>query len=99
MRIWIFQVVVHEVWNIIRGFDENLINSTYFRTEDPRPNEGEIVSEHATTDGVRVEGRTGQRTDCPAKIRYFEFFSLIFAQILMKFCRNFADNLENVEIF
>ena len=25
------------------------------------------------------------------KIRYFEFFSLIFAQILMKFCRNFAD--------
>ena len=38
-----------------------------------------------------------------AKIRYFcqffKFFSLIFAQILMKFCRNFADNLENVEIF
>ena len=33
------------------------------------------------------------------KIRYFEFFSLIFAQILMKFCWNFADNLENVEIF
>ena len=29
----------------------------------------------------------------------FEFFSLIFAQILMKFYRNFADNLENVEIF
>ena len=29
----------------------------------------------------------------------FELFSLIFAQILMKFCRNFADNLENVEIF
>ena len=29
----------------------------------------------------------------------FEFFSLIFAQISMKFCRNFADNLENVEIF
>ena len=29
----------------------------------------------------------------------FEFFSLIFAQILMKFCRNFADNLENDEIF
>ena len=29
----------------------------------------------------------------------FEFFSVIFAQILMKFCRNFADNLENVEIF
>ena len=28
----------------------------------------------------------------------FEFFSLIFAQILMNFCRNFADNLENVEI-
>ena len=34
-----------------------------------------------------------------AKICYFEFFSLIFAQILMKFCQNFADNLENVEIF
>ena len=32
------------------------------------------------------------------KIVVFEFFSLIFAQILMKFCRNFADNLENVEI-
>ena len=29
----------------------------------------------------------------------FEFFSLISAHILMKFCRNFADNLENVEIF
>ena len=29
----------------------------------------------------------------------FEFFSLIFAQMLMKFCRNFADNLENVEKF
>ena len=33
-----------------------------------------------------------------AKFVIFEFFSLIFAQILMKFCRNFADNLENVEI-
>ena len=30
---------------------------------------------------------------------FFESFSLIFAQILMKFCRNFADNLENFEIF
>ena len=29
----------------------------------------------------------------------FEFFSLIFAQILMKICRNFADILENVAIF
>ena len=34
-----------------------------------------------------------------AKFVIFEFFSLSFAQILMKFCRNFADNLENVEIF
>ena len=34
-----------------------------------------------------------------AKFVIFEFFSLIFAQILMKFCRNFADILENVEIF
>ena len=34
-----------------------------------------------------------------AKIRYFLIFSLIFAQILMKFCRNFADILENVKIF
>ena len=34
-----------------------------------------------------------------AKFVIFEFFSVIFAQILMKFCRNFADNLENVEIF
>jgi len=33
------------------------------------------------------------------KFVIFEFFSLIFAQILMKCCRNFADNLENVEIF
>ena len=33
------------------------------------------------------------------KFVIFEFFSLIFAQILMKFCRNFADKLENVEIF
>ena len=32
------------------------------------------------------------------KFFIFEFFSLIFAQILMKFSRNFADNLENVEI-
>ena len=28
----------------------------------------------------------------------FEFFSLIFAQILMTFCRNFADILENDEM-
>ena len=34
-----------------------------------------------------------------AKFAKIEFFSLIFAQILMKFCRNFADELENVEIF
>ena len=33
------------------------------------------------------------------KFVIFEFFSLIFAQILMTFCWNFADNLENVEIF
>ena len=33
-----------------------------------------------------------------AKFVIFEFFSLISAQISMKFCRNFADNLENVEI-
>ena len=33
------------------------------------------------------------------KFVIFEFFSMIFAQILMKFCRNFADKLENVEIF
>ena len=33
------------------------------------------------------------------KFVIFKFFSLIFAQILMKFCRNFADNLEDVEIF
>ena len=33
------------------------------------------------------------------KFVVFEFFSLIFAQILIKFYRNFADNLENVEIF
>ena len=32
------------------------------------------------------------------KFVIFELFPLIFAQILMKFCRNFADNLENVEI-
>ena len=32
------------------------------------------------------------------KIVIFEFLSLIFYQILMKFCRNFADILENVEI-
>ena len=30
---------------------------------------------------------------------HVEFISLIFAQILMKFCRNFADALENVEFF
>ena len=28
-----------------------------------------------------------------------QFFSHFLTQILMKFCRNFADNLENVEIF
>ena len=32
------------------------------------------------------------------KFVIFEFFSLIFAQILMKFCPTFADILENVEI-
>ena len=30
---------------------------------------------------------------------FFEFFSLIFAQILMKFCRTFAYILEDVEFF
>ena len=34
-----------------------------------------------------------------AKFVIFEFLSLIFAQMLMKFYRNFADNLENFEIF
>ena len=34
-----------------------------------------------------------------AKIRFFEFFPVIFAQSLMKFCRNFADVLENVKLF
>ena len=34
-----------------------------------------------------------------ANIRYFELFTLIFAQILMKFCRNFANSLENVQKF
>ena len=34
-----------------------------------------------------------------AKFVFFEFFSLVFAQILMKFCRNFTDILENVENF
>ena len=29
----------------------------------------------------------------------YEFFSVIFAQILMKFYRNFSDVLENVEFF
>ncbi len=33
------------------------------------------------------------------KFVIFEFFSLIFAQILMNFCRKLADNLEDVEIF
>ena len=33
------------------------------------------------------------------KFVIFKLFSLIFAQILMKFCRNFADTLENVENF
>ena len=31
------------------------------------------------------------------KFVFFEYFSLNFAQILMKFYRNFADILENVE--
>ena len=34
-----------------------------------------------------------------ANFRYFLMLFTDFAQILMKFCRNFADNLENVEIF
>ena len=29
----------------------------------------------------------------------FELFSLILARILVKFCRNFADILENVDFF
>ena len=33
------------------------------------------------------------------KFVIFEFFSLIFAQNLMKFCRNFANVLENDVIF
>ena len=53
-----------------------------------------------------VEEALRKDRECPVifwqnlqKFVIFEFFSLIFAQILMKFCRNFADNLENVEIF
>ena len=34
-----------------------------------------------------------------AKLVIFEFFSLSFAQILMKFCMNFADALETVDNF
>ena len=34
-----------------------------------------------------------------AELVMFELFSVIFAQILMKLYRNFADILENVEIF
>ena len=34
-----------------------------------------------------------------SKFIIFEFFSVIFAQILMIFYRNFANILENVEIF
>ena len=34
---------------------------------------------------------------CLQKFLIFELFSLIFAQILMKFCRNFANIFENVE--
>ena len=42
----------------------------------------------------------GKITDLNStKIHHFEFFSSIFAQIFMKCCRNFADILENVEIF
>ena len=33
-----------------------------------------------------------------AKIRYFEFFSVIFAQILMTFYRNFANILEKINV-
>ena len=33
------------------------------------------------------------------KFVIFELFSVIFAQILIKFCRNFANILENVENF
>ena len=32
------------------------------------------------------------------KFVIFQFVSLIFAQILMKFCRNFADNLEESDV-
>ena len=32
-----------------------------------------------------------------AKGRYFEFFSLVFSQILMKFCRNFAKNCRKLQ--
>ena len=32
------------------------------------------------------------------KIRFLKFFSVIFAQILMKFYRNFANILEDVKI-
>ena len=43
--------------------------------------------------------RDGKGAKMTIPFAIFEFFSLIFARILMKFCRNFADNLENVEIF
>ena len=53
-----------------RGFYDDLINSTMFRTEDLRPNERETQPEHADSNGVPVEGRT------PAEDRLLRVFCI-----------------------
>ena len=53
-----------------RGFYENLINSTYFRSDDLRPDEREMDTE-LTDGGVRVEGRTPAEDRLPREFRHF----------------------------
>ena len=74
-----------------RGFYENLINSTYFRSGDLRPTEREINTEF-TDEGVRVEGRT------PAEDRLPREFCIFFCEILMNFFRISRQTPEKSEV-
>ena len=54
-----------------RGFYDDLINSTMFRTEDLRPNERETQPEHADSNGGPVEGRTPAEDRLPRENIFF----------------------------
>ena len=69
-----------------RGFYENLINSTYFRSGDLRPTEREINTEF-TDEGVRVEGRTPAEDRLPRE----NLISIEICRNIAKSCAQFTE--------